>query len=86
MQQVLGWQLPVTNLYFWVRGLPAPNSSASTTFDPYHHLIELEQQGWQIQYERYTAIQGIDLPSKLRLKRGQLQVKIVISSWKLSNN
>ncbi len=86
MQQVLGWQLPVTNLYFWVRGLPAPNSPASTTFDAYHHLIELKQQGWQIQYERYTAIQGIDLPSKLRLKSGQLQVKLVISSWKLPNN
>lgn len=86
MQQVLGWQLPVTNLYYWVRGIPAPNSQAIKSFDAYHHLTELKQPGWQILYQRYTAIKGIDLPSKILLKRGQLQVKFVIASWKLPHN
>lgn len=86
MQEVLGWQLPVTNLYFWVRGLPAPNSPATTTFDAFHHLTELKQQGWKILYLRYTAIKGVDLPSKLVLQHGQLQVKFVIAKWQLTDN
>lgn len=81
MQQVLGWHLPVANLYFWVRGLPAPQIKAKLKFDQYHHLITLQQQGWIVSYQRYTGVKRYDLPSLLTLKRNNLQVKLVISQW-----
>lgn len=81
MQEVLGWQLPISHLYYWVRGIPAPNLAKTMTFDPYHHLLTLSQQGWIIQYQRYSNVQGVDVPTKILLKNGELRVVIVISDW-----
>ncbi len=81
LKSTMGWTLPITNMYFWLRGLPAPGIGASTKFDNVHHLTHLEQQGWRIDYLRYTAAGGLDLPSKVTLKRGDLSIKIVINSW-----
>ena len=81
MQQQLGWHLPIGNLYYWVRGLPAPGIAKSIQYDEFHHIITLVQQGWTIHYERYTATNGIDLPSKFTLQHSTLNVKVVISSW-----
>ena len=83
MQKVLGWHLPISNLIYWVRGLPATNAAAKEHFDAYHHLSALQQQGWQVQYLRYTNVDGIDLPSSIMLKQGELTVKIIISNWDL---
>lgn len=81
MQQQLGWHLPISNLYYWVRGLPAPGITKSVQFDAFHHITNLVQQGWIISYERYTAVNGTDLPSKFTLQHGNLTVKVVISQW-----
>ena len=81
--QQTGWNLPVSNLYYWIRGLPVPNVAATKQFDAYHHLTELEQQGWQIHFMRYTSINQIDVPDKIFLNNPQLNVKIVIKDWKI---
>lgn len=81
LAQQTGWQLPVSNLNYWIRGLPVPNSSANKNFDSYHHLTSLQQDGWNIQFLRYTSVHGIDVPSKIFLNHEPLTVKIVISHW-----
>lgn len=83
IQQEMGWTLPVSNLYYWVRGLPAPGVKANKQFDTYNHLIKLNQAGWQINYLQYTGINGVDLPSKLTLKNPTLLLKIVINRWQI---
>ena len=83
MKEALGWSLPVRNLYYWVRGLPAPHVPATKTFDAYHHLTKLRQQGWTIKYLRYTAVNGIDLPSKISLQTPRIGAKITIAHWQL---
>ena len=76
-----GWRLPISYLYYWVRGLPLPGFSAKTQFDQFNHLIKLQQRGWDIQYLRYTSINGIDVPSKIFLQYQTLKVRMVISRW-----
>lgn len=83
LQQRLGWSLPVTNLYYWLRGLPAPQLAGQPTFDSYNHITSLQQQGWTISYLRYAGINGIDLPTKIQLKNKSLQATIIISQWQL---
>jgi len=82
LQSQLGWYLPVSNVFYWVRGIPVPGMTADKTFDTFHHLTELKQDGWTIQYERYTSTAGKDLPSKLKLSHGDIRVKWVIGEWK----
>lgn len=82
MQKVLGWQLPMRNLSYWIRGIPAPSITAKQQFDSAERLSQLQQQGWMIEYLQYTGVHGVDLPTKIVLHNQQLTVKIVLSSWK----
>lgn len=83
IQKELGWQLPISNLYYWTRGLPIPNQKSLKHFDRYHHLTSMTQDGWQIHYLQYTGINSIDLPSKIDLSYPALKIRIVISHWTL---
>lgn len=82
LEQQLGWRLPVSNLYYWIRGLPVPGVPAEKQFDKAHRLSVLIQQGWRIEYTRYSAVNQIDLPSKMLLNNTALNVKIIINQWK----
>ena len=83
MQARLGWQLPVSNLYYWIRGIHAAGGAYLANFDPYGHLITLQQNGWYILFSQYTPIGSVDLPRILKLNSGKLAVKIVIKHWNL---
>ncbi|ATN75106.1 lipoprotein insertase outer membrane protein LolB [Coxiella burnetii] len=80
MQQQLGWQLPLSNLYYWIRGIPAPGAYQAD-FDTYTHLIALQQSGWHICFSQYTTVGSVDLPRTLQLSNGPLAVKIVVKHW-----
>ncbi|WP_100622552.1 lipoprotein insertase outer membrane protein LolB [Candidatus Coxiella mudrowiae] len=81
LQQQLGWQLPVSNLYYWVRGIPAPGIYHGN-FDSYGHLTVLQQKGWSIRFSRYSTIDSI-VPYTLILNKGPFTIKIIIKSWQL---
>ncbi|MCE3238416.1 MAG: lolB [Gammaproteobacteria bacterium] len=81
LAQQTGWQLPVSNLYYWIRGLPVPYQPAHQQFDQYFHLTQLNQQGWMVTFLRYTTVNHIDLPTKILLENSRIKVKINISQW-----
>jgi outer membrane lipoprotein LolB len=81
LQQQLGWHLPITNLYYWIRGLPAPGTKSVKSFDAYHHIIYMQQQGWNIRYLQYTGAYHTDLPCKIFLNNPRIHLKIVITRW-----
>lgn len=81
LQDQLGLYLPVSNLYYWVRGLPAPGPITSQQFDANHHLSNLQQSGWTIQYPSYINVNGVDLPNKILLSNSDYQVKLIIKQW-----
>jgi outer membrane lipoprotein LolB len=84
LAQVTGWQLPVTGLRYWIRGLPEPVAGAAQmTRDETGRLRRLEQSGWVIKYQRYQLVEDILLPAKLQLVHADLAVRIVIDQWQL---
>lgn len=82
LAQQWGFELPVSQLIYWIKGLPAPGA-AQTHFDTNGYLKTLNQAGWQINYISYTHRFGIDLPDKLTLTSQTLRVKLVIYDWKI---
>jgi len=78
-----GISLPVNNLYYWVRGLPAPGSVQSKKYDSYNHLSQLKQGGYTINYLRFTSVKGKDLPSKIRLAGHNISIKLIVKKWKV---
>lgn len=83
LAQQLGWQIPVSHLYYWIRGIPVPGLPANKHVDGFNHLTELTQDGFRIQYLRYSEVDHMDLPSKIYLNNRTLNVKIIISQWSL---
>ncbi len=83
LAQQTGWQLPVSDLFYWIRGLPAKGSPSNMQFDSSHHLTHLSQAGWIIDYLRYSAVNQMDLPTKLTLENSRIKIKIIVNQWEI---
>ena len=83
MQQSVGYSLPVSNLYYWMRGIAAPGKYQAQ-YDQYGHITQLSQQGWTITFLNYNHVDTVDLPQLIQLKRKDLSVKLVVKKWDLA--
>jgi outer membrane lipoprotein LolB len=84
MLDVLGWQVPVSNLQFWLRGLPANKPRPKNLErDPAGFLAVLHQEGWQVAYSRHEHFSGWWLPTRILAERDDLRLTIVIKRWQL---
>lgn len=83
LMQQTGIRLPVNNLYYWVRGLPAPGAVQSSHIDKNHNLSTLNQAGYTINYSNYTAVNNVSLPGKMQLQGHGATIKVVIKRWKI---
>ncbi|MDP3704767.1 MAG: lipoprotein insertase outer membrane protein LolB [Legionellaceae bacterium] len=81
LQKQTGIHLPVNNLYYWVRGIPAPGAVQSTTHNPTGQLSTLKQAGYTIDYNQYMPVGNATLPSKIRLQGHDLMIKLIIKHW-----
>jgi outer membrane lipoprotein LolB len=84
LMQQLGLYLPVSQLYYWLRGLPAPQSRYTVNLDAYNRLLKLRQSGWRINYLHYTNSGTLDIPKHIELSNGQWQVRILITHWEFN--
>lgn len=85
MQTQLGYALPISDLQYWVRGLPAI-SQHTATYDSWGHLSSVKQDGWSLHFDRYRSItnapfQNVDVPRLLELSNSHIDVRIVINNW-----
>ena len=81
LQEHTGWFIPLSNLLYWVRGLPEPRSPADKTFNS-EGLIESMQQGeWQLSFDRYKPTFGQPLPYRIKMKSQGLSVTMLIKEW-----
>lgn len=79
-EQVLGWRLPLAGLPDWVRGRAAAGVPAETQPDGAGRFAELRQSGWLVEYLAYASEAG--LPSRLRLSREKVEIRLVIDQWR----
>lgn len=77
-----GIKLPVDNLYYWVRGLPAPGTVEETQYDKFNRTIQIKQGGYTIDYSKYTKVNNADLPSMIRLQGHGVTLKVAVKTWK----
>jgi outer membrane lipoprotein LolB len=84
LQSVAGWQVPLTGLHYWMRGIPSPKGQTTQHQIGDHGFLQsLQQDGWQIDYDGYLVDNATVLPSKLNLQNKKLKVKMVIKNWKV---
>ena len=78
-----GYELPISLLRWWVTGRPAPWLEGEVVVDADGRAQWLEQAGWQVVFDRYTAQSGYALPGRLALSRHHVEVRFAIQSWQL---
>lgn len=83
VKQQTGISLPVNNLYYWVRGIPAPGAIQGEKRDKAGRLVLLRQGGYTIAYQQYTSAGKAVLPSHIRLQGNGVFIKLVIRNWKV---
>lgn len=83
-----GWTLPVAQLAYWVRGVPAPKLRITQLQQNENGLIaQLIQGGWSINYSNYRdqTFNGVNLPlpGKITAEYKDVRLVLVIRDWQL---
>lgn len=87
IKQATGWTIPVTQLNFWVRGIPAPTGKITRlTQTPDGLIAQLEQAGWQLDYSQYQnqSLGGetLILPSKIIATYKDIRLTLIVRRWR----
>lgn len=83
IQETLGWTLPVEALYYWIRGLPVPDSEHELFFDPEGRIAYLRQHGWELNFDDLQTLDGLpEVPRSLTATRDNLRLRLVLTSWR----
>lgn len=82
----LGYEFPAQALYYWVRGIPTPDSQADISLNEAQLLATLNQtdsQGirWQLEYDRYSNVSGVNLPGRIRMTHPDYRLTLIIQDW-----
>ncbi len=82
LRQATGWEIPVQELAWWVRGLQTPGASG-IEYGPGGHLQRMQAAGWSIEYQEWQpAADGFPaMPRRLQAERGQARVRLVVDRW-----
>jgi outer membrane lipoprotein LolB len=82
LQRRLGTSVPAGNLRYWMLGIAAPGEHQWHEENE-NGITTLEQGGWRIDYQRYTAEPGARVPMRITASSGDARVKIVVDRWQL---
>lgn len=76
-----GWDVPVADLAWWVRGLRAPGRPAILTFGENGLPATLDQDGWHVDYRDWYAERDPPLPRKVYASRDPYKVRVLVEQW-----
>lgn len=80
----LGREIPINELRYWLRGLPAPSPRPKQTrFAPEGVLAYLEQSGWSLKFSDHHLVGSWNLPGKILASRDDLKLTLLVSEWSL---
>jgi outer membrane lipoprotein LolB len=83
LQDTLGFELPLSNLRYWLLGVPDPRDGFDLQRNAQDRAQHLAQDGWNVDYERYMPVAGDVLPARIVLTRAGVRVRIVADHWDL---
>lgn len=87
METQFGWQVPVSQLRYWIKGIPAPEIDPEmATQNELGLLTKLQQLGWELTFSRYAQHGDWQLPGKITASREGIRLTIVVKRWRLESS
>ena len=71
----MGYELPVSQLNYWIKGLPSPESEAQLSFNELNQLTTIEQADWTINLSDMRQYGQISLPRRVELTRPRNDIR-----------
>lgn len=84
MAHYLGWQFPVQDLRYWVKGQASPNSSFTEMRNSLGLLERLKQHGWQVEFSRYQRQGDTWLPGRIKMIGHDFKFIFAIKEWAIN--
>lgn len=81
LYSLTGWRFPVSNLRYWIKGLPAPGSDAKIQLSNFGYPERIEQQGWTVVYQQYGLGHSLRLPAKLTVSHEDVHLRFMVKTW-----
>lgn len=82
-RRAFGWELPLEQLSWWVRGEILPGGVVGEVLrDQHGRLVRLRQDGWQVTLTHPAGSGQGGLPQRLELARDAHQIRLVIDGWR----
>jgi outer membrane lipoprotein LolB len=81
-REVLGWDLPLAGLRYWVTGRADPDAPVQALErDDRQRLKNLTQNDWRITYLEYFGDSA--MPARLSLAYDRLNLRLIVQQWEL---
>ncbi len=74
--QQLGYELPVSHLNYWIKGLPSPEMEADLSFNDLNQLVTIKQADWTINLSDPRQYGSISLPRDVVLTRPKNDIRL----------
>lgn len=81
LKREFGWDVPVRDLAWWVRGLRSPGHPAVLTFGANGLPATLDQEGWHVEYRDWYEDRSPPLPRKVFASRDPYSVRLMVQEW-----
>ena len=79
-REVLGWDLPLAGLRYWVTGRADPGVPVQAqSRDDNERLKSLVQNDWRITYAEYFGDSA--MPARLMLAYDRLNLRLIVEHW-----
>ncbi len=79
----LGWEFPVLDLRYWVKGQPSPNSNFTQVRNSLGLLENLKQHDWQVEFSRYQPQGDTWLPGRIKIIGHGFKFILAIKEWSI---
>jgi outer membrane lipoprotein LolB len=81
--QLTGWNIPVSNLKNWLKGLPGEHAFNLNEAERLAQVTSNSNQ-WQVSYASYQRVASYILPRQLTIVGQQTRIKLSINQWQIN--
>lgn len=86
LNERLGFSVPLTALRYWLVGVPEMRAAGVALSKLDKNTSGFVQHGWEIKYLRFAEVEGLRMPTKIKLARAGLNLKIIIDQWHIGES
>ncbi len=82
LERRLGFTLPLSELRWWLLGIPAPGDSSVDQDGGSGEIRGFTQGGWRVSIDTRAAGLGFSLPRRLTAEREGARLKLLVEQWR----